>query len=172
MALISAIFTYTNHTKKLNPWPNSSASCVANFSRLSACQGVWSHLKLTWALVDIWQASETSHNKSNLGNFHHQYLTLAELLVNVYSYCLMVKSMSWCCVHGSQLFSNLVTYVANFHLIFCNSWAVKMPLINFCRVAIAMWVNNSGPIAMHEPYKSDDISCKITFGVKKCSQVK
>ena len=29
-----------------------------------------------------------------------------------------------------------------------------------------MWVNNSEPIAMHEPYKSD-ISCKSIFGVKK-----
>ena len=25
----------------------------------------------------------------------------------------------------------------------------------------------SGPIAMHEPYRSDDISCKNTFSVKK-----
>ena len=30
-----------------------------------------------------------------------------------------------------------------------------------------MWVNNSGDIAMHEPYKSDDMSCKYTFGVRK-----
>ena len=30
-----------------------------------------------------------------------------------------------------------------------------------------MWVKNSGPIAMHETYKSNDISCKNTFGVKK-----
>ena len=30
-----------------------------------------------------------------------------------------------------------------------------------------MLVNNSGPIAMHEPYKSDDISCKNTFSIKK-----
>ena len=26
-----------------------------------------------------------------------------------------------------------------------------------------MWVNNSEPIAMHEPYKSDDISCKTSL---------
>ena len=29
-----------------------------------------------------------------------------------------------------------------------------------------MWVNNSEPIAMHEPYKND-ITCKNTFGVNK-----
>ena len=29
-----------------------------------------------------------------------------------------------------------------------------------------MWVK-SGLIAMHDPYKSDNISCKSTFGVKK-----
>ena len=32
-------------------------------------------------------------------------------------------------------------------------------LINFCQGSY-MWVNNSERIAMHEPYKSDDISCK------------
>ena len=39
MASIGAIFTSTYCTKQLNPWPNSSASCVVNYSRLSACQG-------------------------------------------------------------------------------------------------------------------------------------
>ena len=34
-------------------------------------------------------------------------------------------------------------------------------------VAVYMWVNNSGLIAMHEPYKSNNILCKNTFGVKK-----
>ena len=27
------------HTKQLNPWPNSSANRVGNYSQLSACQG-------------------------------------------------------------------------------------------------------------------------------------
>ena len=44
-------------------------------------------MKTTCALVDVWQASETSHSKSSLGNFQHQYLT--ELLVNVYSYSIV-----------------------------------------------------------------------------------
>ena len=44
-------------------------------------KGRWSHLKATLAPVDVWQASETSHSKSNLDNFQHQYM--AELLVNV-----------------------------------------------------------------------------------------
>ena len=39
MASIGATFTSTYHTKQLNPWPNSSASRVVNYSRLSACQG-------------------------------------------------------------------------------------------------------------------------------------
>ena len=39
MASIGTIFTSTYHTKQLNPWPNSSASCVVNYSQLSACQG-------------------------------------------------------------------------------------------------------------------------------------
>ena len=47
-------------------------------------QGRWSHLKTTtWVLVDIWH-SGTSHSKSILGNFQHQYLP--ELL----SYCVQL----------------------------------------------------------------------------------
>ena len=38
MVSIGAILTLTYH-KVLNPWPNSSASCVLNYSWLSACQG-------------------------------------------------------------------------------------------------------------------------------------
>ena len=67
----------------------------------------WSHLKTTWALMEIGQASETSYSKSRLGNFHHQYLP--EFLVYVYRYCLMVKSVFWYCVHGRQTFTNPAT---------------------------------------------------------------
>ena len=35
-----------------------------------------------------------------------------------------------------------------------------------------MSVNNFGPIAMYDPYKSDDTLCKNTIGVKSRSQVK
>ena len=72
-------------------------------------KGIWTHLKATRALVDIWQASETSHSKSSQGNFQHQYWP--EVLVNVYSYCLMVKSVSRCCVRGRRLFFNPVTHI-------------------------------------------------------------
>ena len=39
MTSIGAIFTSTDHTNQLNPWANSSASYVVNYSWLSACQG-------------------------------------------------------------------------------------------------------------------------------------
>ena len=39
MTFIGVIFTSTYHTKQLNPWPNSLASRVVNYSQLSACQG-------------------------------------------------------------------------------------------------------------------------------------
>ena len=71
-------------------------------------KGIWSHLKVTQALVDISQASETSHSKSSLANFQHQWY-LPEL-VNVYNYHLMVKSVLCCCVRESQLFSDPVTH--------------------------------------------------------------
>ena len=102
MASIGVIFTSTYRTKQLNPWPNSSASHVVNYSQLSACQGdiqpfegdPYTRGRLT-----------SLRNKSSSGNFQHQYL--AEFLVNVYNYCLMVKSVSCYCVRGSRLFSNL-----------------------------------------------------------------
>ena len=62
-----------------------------NHNWLFAFQGEMEPLKVTQALADVRQASETSHTKSSLGNFHHQYLS--ELLVNVYSYHFMVKSV-------------------------------------------------------------------------------
>ena len=45
MASIGVIFTSTYHTKQLNPWPNSSASRVVNYSQLSTCQGVMQPFK-------------------------------------------------------------------------------------------------------------------------------
>ena len=38
MVSIGTIFTSTYHTKQLNLWPNSSASCVVNYSWLSVYQ--------------------------------------------------------------------------------------------------------------------------------------
>ena len=38
MDSIGAIFTSTYHTKQPNPWPNTSASCVVNYSWLSTHQ--------------------------------------------------------------------------------------------------------------------------------------
>ena len=103
MASIGAIFTSTYHTKQLNPWPNSSASRVVNYSRLSACQGD----------MEPFEGDPSTRgrltslgNKSNQGNFQHQYMP--QVLVNVYR--LVVKSVSCCCVRGRRLFSNPVTY--------------------------------------------------------------
>ena len=93
-----AFFTSTYHTKHLNPWPSSSASYVVNYNWLSACQGEMEPFdkpqkqataKAAWATfsTNIW----------------------LNLLVNVYSYHLMVKSVSCCYVRGRRLFSNPVT---------------------------------------------------------------
>ena len=69
---------------------------------------IWRQLKHLWMSNKPHVETETSHSKSSLGNFPHQYLS--ELLVNVYSYHLMVKSVSWCCVCGSWLLPNPVIY--------------------------------------------------------------
>ena len=118
MASTGAIFTPTYHIKQLKPWQNSPASYVVNYSWLFACQREMElfedHLSTHGCL--------TSHRKSSLGNFLHHYL--AELLVNMYSYHVMVKNLSCCCVCGSWLFSNLVT--SSYNEIFLFNATVKL----------------------------------------------
>ena len=55
MATIGAIFTFIYHTKRLNPWPNSSASCVVNYIKADCLlvKGIFKHLKETQALEDV-----------------------------------------------------------------------------------------------------------------------
>ena len=89
MAFTGAIFTSTYHINQLNPWPNSLASCVVNYSQPSACQGEMEpfedHLSTCGRLTSI----RNKPQQKQLGNFQHHYLP--QLLVNVYSYCLMLK---------------------------------------------------------------------------------
>ena len=101
-----------NTTKQLNPSPTSPASCVAGWLLV---QGRSSHSKITHAFMDIWQNSETSHSKSSLGNYQHWYL--ADMLANVYSYCVMVKSVSYCMLHAWKPgFLKPVTYIWSIHM--------------------------------------------------------
>ena len=112
MTSTGSISTSTYHTKQLNPWPNSKASCVMNHSQLSACQGE----------MEPFEGDPSNHGHlTSLRN--KPYLKqpgqlsgptyLAELLANVYSHCLMMKSVSCCCVHGRRLFLDSITYNNN-----------------------------------------------------------
>ena len=92
MASIGVIFTSTYHTKQLNPWPNSSPSRVVNYSQLSACQGYMKPSEGDLYTHGCLTSLRNKPQQSSPGNFQHQYL--AELFVNMYSYCLMVKSVS------------------------------------------------------------------------------
>ena len=105
MASVRAIFISTCHTNSLiHSQPHQpvvwwfTADCLL-------VQSKGNRLKITQILVNVWQTSGTSYSKSSQSNFQHQYLP--ELLINVYGYCVMVKSVSCCSV---QLFSNPVTY--------------------------------------------------------------
>ena len=106
MASVGAIFSFIRHTKQLNPWLNSPARHVMIYNQLSACPGNMEPFK---------DYPSTSGCLTSLGNKpqqkHPGKLAVAEqlpeLLVNVYSYCVMVKSVSCCYVHGSWLFSQI-----------------------------------------------------------------
>ena len=108
MVSIGAIFISTYHTKQLNPWPNSSASRVVNYSQLSASKGDMQPLegdpRTHGCLTSLRNKPCTAKQQNGLGNFQHQYLP--ELLVNA---CVQLLFVSCYCVRGSRLFSNLVT---------------------------------------------------------------
>ena len=109
MASIDAIFTSTYHAKQLNPWPNSSSTHIMISGEIIACcllvKVIWRWIKHSWT-SDEPQIQATA-KLSSLGNFQHQYL--AELLVNVYRYCLMMKIVPCCCVRRRWLFSTWIT---------------------------------------------------------------
>ena len=77
-----------------------------------------SHLRTNVALTDIWKASEASQSKSSLGNLQHQYLP--QLLINVYSYRLMKKSVSCCCVKSSHILGHLLRCINLIAI--CSCW--------------------------------------------------
>ena len=108
MASICAIFTSTYHIKQLNPWPNSSASPVVNYSRLFACHGEMEpfedHLSTHECLKSIRNKPQQQQPTFNTNSY------LSELLVNTYTNCLVVKSVPCYCVCGKRVFSNPVTY--------------------------------------------------------------
>ena len=109
MASTGVIFTSTYHTKHLNPWPSSLASHVVNYSHLSSCPGNMELFEGDLSTCVRLTSFSTKPQQSSLGNFQHQYLS--ELLVHLYSYHFMVKSVSCCCMRGSRLISNPVTNI-------------------------------------------------------------
>ena len=110
MLSIGAIFTSTYHKKQLNQWPNSSVSCVVNYNQLSICQGEIEPFEDHSSTHGHLTSLRNKPKQSNLGNFQYKYLP--ELLVNVYSYHLMVKlkvCLAVACVEAS--FSQIWTHI-------------------------------------------------------------
>ena len=83
-------------------------SRVVNYSWLFACLGDVEPFEVHPSICGSLTSFRNQPQEKTMGNFQHQYLP--EQLVNVYSYCVIVKSVFCCCVHGSRLFSNPVTY--------------------------------------------------------------
>ena len=113
MACIGAIVTSTYHTRQLNPWRNSSANRVVNYSRLSACQlsqGRWTTRAVIWRLART--HSWTYEKLQKQAKAKAAWVTFSiKTWICVYSYPLMVKMcLAVVCAHGRRLFSNPVTY--------------------------------------------------------------
>ena len=86
------IFTSSYHAKQLITCPNSSASCGVNYSQLSAYQWDMEPFEGDLSTHGHLTSLRNKPQQKQPGNFYHQYL--AKLLANVYSYRLMVKSVS------------------------------------------------------------------------------
>ena len=101
MAFIGIIFTSAYHTKQLNPWPNSLASRVVNYSRLSGCQGDMEPFEGDPSTYGCLISLRNKPQQKQPGQLSAS-IYLPELLVNVYSYHLMVKMcLAVMCVEGS-----------------------------------------------------------------------
>ena len=102
---IDANFSSTSHKIAIS-MTDLSTSHVVTLAGCLLFQGRRSHFK------DQWRTCEcliSLRNKRSLCNF--QYWYLPELLVNVYvQLSFDGKNVHCCCVHGSWLFSNPVTY--------------------------------------------------------------
>ena len=81
------------------------ASPVVNYSQLFACQGDVEPFEgdpSTRGCLTIKPQKQATAKAALHGNFHAACINtcMLELLVNVHGYCLMVKSVSCCCVHA------------------------------------------------------------------------
>ena len=94
MTSVDAVFSFTNHTKWLNPLPTSPASHVVFTAGCLLVQGPLEHHPRTCGSL---KSHRNELQQNSTGNLHHQYL--AELLLNVYSYYVMVKSLFCCYVY-------------------------------------------------------------------------
>ena len=109
MGSIGDIFTSTYHTKQLNLWPNSSASRLVNYSQLLACQGD----------MEPFEGDPSTHGLlTSLRNKPQQKQPRqlsASILVWTVSQCiqlcLMVKSVSYCCVCVKGIFSQIRSHI-------------------------------------------------------------
>ena len=80
-----------------------------NYSWMSACQVDVQPFEGNLSTCGCLTSLRNKAQQKQPSNFQHQYLP--ELLISMYSYHLMMKSVSCCCVGGTRPFSNLVTYV-------------------------------------------------------------
>ena len=89
-----------------------SACHVVNYSQKSACpremEPFKDHLSTHGYLTSLSIIATTKASRANLPPIP----SYPNCQLMLYSYHLMVKSMSYCCVHGSWLFSNPVTVKA------------------------------------------------------------
>ena len=113
--LYEPLFHFTSHLKQLR---------ISNKMECSVIRWMW------------FMCIEPYKTRVGLG-FRYMILVykyLPDLLVNMYNYYLMVKSMSCCCVCGSWLFSDPVTFLSLKQ--YCTHWYVVLSNRAICNYGI------------------------------------
>ena len=102
-AIVDSFYWHSQHHKHFY-----RGGCMVVGSHKVVVEGYMSHTKNS-QIAFISAIFTSIYHTKQLNPWPIQYQYLSELLVNVYSYCLMVKSVSCCCVCGKWLFSDPVT---------------------------------------------------------------
>ena len=102
---------------------------------LAACQGRGSHLKTTRSLMDIWQASETSHSKATWSSFS------TNICMNCHVMCTAIIWWRKVCLPVVRMeggFSQIQSHMNNNS---CRS----------CDLQILLWIKNNVKLPWFDP---------------------
>ena len=139
------------------------------YSQLSACPVEMEPFKNHYE--QSWMSDKTQKHATAKVAWAAFSTDLPEMLGSVYSYCVMVKGVSCCCVHGRRLFSNPITYISYLYytkeviivMQSSNVWYMNLwsfgGLNNNLKLIIYMWINCINYCVIVVVWSIDEFCC-------------